>query len=93
MANRRYINFGVSQDEYAAIKAMADKNGMSAGQFCRVQALTESNLAGLAQSQAEMNARLNDLLDRQTMKGVLEYLNSNMPQLIYQYFQAQRAQR
>jgi hypothetical protein len=100
MANRRYINFGVSQDEYAAIKTLADKNGMSPGQFCRVQALTESNLSQITQSQAEitqaqseMNNRLSELLDRQTMKNILEYLNTNMPKLVYDYFQAQRAPR
>lgn len=93
MANRRYINFGVSPEEYAAIKALADKNGMSAGQFCRVQALAESNLAGLSQAQADMNARLNELLDRQTMKDILEYLKSNMPRFTYEYFQEQRKLR
>lgn len=93
MSNRRYINFGVSPDEYAAIKALADKNGMSAGQFCRVQALAESNLAGLAQGQADIRERLNSLLDRETMKGVLEYLNTNMPKLVYDHFQQARQQR
>ncbi len=93
MASRRYINFGVSPEEYQAIKAMADQNGMSAGQFCRVQALAESNLAGIAKAQSDMNARLADLIDRQTMKGVLEYLNTNMPKLVFDYFQSQRAQR
>jgi len=100
MANRRYINFGVAPDEYAAIKSLADKHGMSPGQFCRMQALTESNLsqitqsqAEIAQAQAEMNSRLSELLDRQTMKNILEYLNANMPKLVYEYFQAQRTQR
>jgi len=90
---QRTIAFKVNESAYQAIKALADKNGMSPGQFCRVQALTESNLSQITQAQSEMNNRLSELLDRQTMKNILEYLNANMPKMIYDYFQVQRAQR
>ncbi|OZB43116.1 MAG: hypothetical protein B7X46_13090 [Thiomonas sp. 15-66-11] len=92
--SRRYINFGVTADDYQAIKSLADKHGMSAGQYCRMRALTESSLTGIEETQRQiLEYQQTKLIDRDTMKGVIEYLNNNMPRLIHDYFQAHRAQR
>ncbi|CQR44406.1 hypothetical protein THICB3510063 [Thiomonas sp. CB3] len=91
---QRTISFKTTAEQYAAIKALADKNGMSAGQYCRMKAITESNIAAMEETQREMlDYQKTQLLDRETTKGIIEYLNKNMPKLVYDYFQAQRAAR
>jgi hypothetical protein len=91
---QRTIAFKLKDSDYQAIKSLADKSGMSAGQYCRMRALTESSLTGIEETQRQiLEYQQTKLIDRDTMKGVIEYLNNNMPRLIHDYFQAHRAQR
>ena len=45
--NRRYINFGVPEDEYRLIKESADRLGMTPGQYCRFKAIQDARIADL----------------------------------------------
>jgi hypothetical protein len=91
---QRTIAFKLKDSDYQAIKLLADKYGMSAGQYCRMRALTETSLTSIEDTQRQiLEYQQSKLIDRDTMRGVIEYLNANMPRLIHDYFQAHRAQR
>lgn len=89
---QRTLSFKVNDDQYQVIKHQAEKNGMSPGQYCRFRAITESNIAAIEETQRQMlDYQQSKLLDRETTRGIVEYLNANMPRLVYEYFQTQRA--
>lgn len=87
------ITFKVNHEIYKMIHDEAAKMGLSPGQYARFAALQSINLNLVISNQEAAAEKMDTLLDRDTMKGVLEYLNTHMPKLIYDYFQAQRAQR
>lgn len=56
--NRRYINFGVPEDEYRLIKESAERLGMTPGQYCRFKSLQDARITDLENSIEASRAEL-----------------------------------
>ena len=61
--NRRYINFGVPEDEYRLIKESAERLGMTPGQYCRFKSLQDARITDLENSIEASRAELQQVKD------------------------------
>ena len=58
---RRYVNFGLSEEEYELVSAAAKDLGMSPGQYCRHKALQDARIADL---EVKIDARAEEIVTR-----------------------------